>query len=258
MLHHPLDSVNTFLDDIYRNGKRPKGPGRFGGAAGAVLQLSANAWLQYRYGIKPLLNDVKNAMKLLRRDYSQADKPVRVRRFANAGATATSSGTALVYDGWLEVTDHRQSSSEYLIKATYWDEVIPNRWHDLGLNPANVVGLAWELLPYSFVVDWFTNIGDVIYANAPRVGIKPLGGSLMIEKTHKFTSQAVSSRGTNASWILTGGPSDSYTIEKVEKERSSLSLESKLVVRNDFRLDNWVRALDAAALTKSLLSRLRW
>jgi hypothetical protein len=45
----------------------------------------------------------------------------------------------------------------------------------LGLRPSDVPRTLWELTPYSFVVDWFVNVGDWLQAVTPVPGITVKG-----------------------------------------------------------------------------------
>jgi hypothetical protein len=44
-----------------------------------------------------------------------------------------------------------------------------------GLSFKEIPITAWELVPYSFVIDWFVNAGDYIQAVTPKLGVKVLG-----------------------------------------------------------------------------------
>lgn len=258
MVHQPLDAVNEFLAGVYKSASSRSRTGKVVGAAKAVVKLPAALWLQYRYGLKPLLSDVKNAMKSLSREYRKEAQPVLKRYISFAQANALNGSVADASDGWLHYKENKRTSNEMIVKAIWYDRVKPNFWHDIGLNPANVAGLAWELLPYSFVVDWFTNIGDVIYANMPRVGVESLGGTFVILDTREFWSTPSEAYGSDPNWHLSGGPSDTIHLKITEKRRTTISETASLVVRSDFRLDNWTRALDAAALSTTLLRLIRW
>lgn len=80
----------------------------------------------------------------------------------------------------------------------------------LGFSPDQWLPTLWELVPYSFVLDYFANIGDILYAvNFPRNLIPWIMKTTVIESTSKFVdcsplwrvSQTAGSNA-NASWSV--------------------------------------------------------
>lgn len=110
----------------------------------------AGRWLELQYGWLPLLGDVYEATKA----YEVLTKPPRV------DVVEVSTKMTDSYDG-------SQSPSNWYGNGTYvayqklfyeMTEVQLSKPRSLGLtNPASVI---WELIPYSFVVDWFIPIGS--------------------------------------------------------------------------------------------------
>lgn len=49
---------------------------------------------------------------------------------------------------------------------------------DFGVSPADIFGAAWELIPYSFIVDYFVNIGDLLEAFKGQNSRRILAGSI--------------------------------------------------------------------------------
>jgi hypothetical protein len=82
---------------------------------------------------------------------------------------------------------------------------------DMTYLPARDFGLtelpltAWELVPFSFVVDWFVNIGDWLEALTPKLGIKILSEGYTVKRkllslrTVSWTKQTVSGNSYDAS-----------------------------------------------------------
>jgi hypothetical protein len=72
------------------------------------------------------------------------------------------------------VSDHVQTGrvvayAEFNSGAAHWDQTA-NR---LGLT--DPVSLLWEVIPYSFVIDWFVNVGDFLHATGTISGLKRIG-----------------------------------------------------------------------------------
>nr|UJQ85798.1 MAG: hypothetical protein 1 [Leviviridae sp.] len=116
-------------------------------------------WLELQYGWLPLLNDVEGAAQTLAHTLSvpvQQTYRMSVRREQVVPGTA---GTLI---------DGGRPTSEVSRMVIYALKVIvkeqPSQLAKLGLTDPTKV--AWELMPWSFVVDWFIPIGDYLEARA--------------------------------------------------------------------------------------------
>lgn len=151
----------------------------------------ADQWLEIQYGWKPLLSDVYNSVDKLRKKDEDINRYLLTakRRVSTTGAWANSFA-----GGGVTRRIRETSEASLFIRLDYRvQHQQVNSMAQLGvLDPLT---LAWELLPWSFVVDWFLPIGDYLTAiNATR-GLAFVGGS---RSYRTFTS-------SSASWSL--GPS---------------------------------------------------
>jgi len=138
-------------------------------------RLAAGAWLQLQYGWKPLLGTLYEAADRASNVVINQIERVTVRKnqqFDNPELNVIS------YEGY---PDRFRTKSKgkigYTLGMAY--DTSFNSAQRLGqwtsLNPASI---AWELMPYSFVVDWFIDIGgylrnlesSLLYANVFRDG----------------------------------------------------------------------------------------
>lgn len=130
----------------------PKGVRRHGRDLGG-------AWLEYHLGWKPLIGDIHSGLDVLQRGLP----PFRVR------GRARGQKYKLIQDTWdLYYYQEQDLRVQYLASVTVSD---PNLWraNQLGLiNPAVVL---WELVPFSFVVDWFLPVGDFLSQYTDFVGL---------------------------------------------------------------------------------------
>lgn len=109
-------------------------------------------WLSYRYGWMPLLSDVDGAVDALTRPamsgilaFARCKRPFSFEKVFTA-------------PGYSQVV----SVTGYVSAGVYYECKNSTDFTSLGLsNPAEV---AWELVPYSFVVDWFIPIGKALSA----------------------------------------------------------------------------------------------
>jgi hypothetical protein len=154
-----------------------------GGKSGIVL--AAEMWLELRYGWMPLVSDIHGSMKI----FSQALVKSPVVYYVHASSTVNDQGVVpLSFDSL--ANGYITGKKYYTVKSTtkfglYYkvDDVIVNKLAQLGLTSPTL--LAWELLPYSFIVDWFLPIGQALEAFSDFDGLVFVKGyKTQITKTY--------------------------------------------------------------------------
>lgn len=182
----------------------------------------AQDWLALQYGIKPLISDISGAAALLTEPRTfQYDVKVRTReelpreRIYTQNMGTFPCKTDVYSEGYVEVT--------YKARVVVTDDFV-RTVHRSGL--LDMETLAWELTPYSFVIDWLLPIGDYLAARDAFSGltIQYLTKTVFKKETISCTRQIGGYKNgyTWSNW--TGG----YVIEKVSTVRSLLSSVPKL------------------------------
>lgn len=118
----------------------------------------ANKWLEYQYGWRPLVQDIYNTGKQL------MDKTVKENITVVGRAKQSEFGVNIYtnspFAGSTEtVLWNLQSRAKIEAEFSLSNSAIQRLSGYTSLNPASI---AWELLPYSFVVDWVYDIGGYI------------------------------------------------------------------------------------------------
>jgi hypothetical protein len=111
---------------------------------------AASAWLEMQYGWRPLVSDVYEASKAFAALTSSPRKQ-SVRASISRSQTIQNVNSPYYYNTYSE---SRKRSIRY--EAT--ESMTAQRQLGL-LDPATVL---WEIIPYSFVVDWFLPIGSYL------------------------------------------------------------------------------------------------
>ena len=165
MIRHPANSALRLMRDYQRAVmKRTRGKPSFDQAKKVVL----DTYLEYTYGWRPLFMDIDNGMQAL--STYAVKQPFHVERFTAYGkdeAVANDSDqspltSVNVLTKWeLKSTESARVSAGIRI---YTDGSLAGSAWTFGLNLDQFAPTAWELLPYSFLVDYFTNIGTIIDA----------------------------------------------------------------------------------------------
>jgi len=151
---------------------------------------SHKTWLEYKYGWMPLLMEVKGAAEFL----AQQALGGRAPRFS-VSATLSDEGS---YDNVQNLDSVAPGSTraykrtlrrKYRVKI--WCEISnPHLSHMQQLGLTNPALYAWEVIPYSFVFDWFCSVGDWL------TGVTALNGITVRRAMISLVSDANISRDT--------------------------------------------------------------
>lgn len=141
--------------------RRRKG-GRRGQSNVSVTQTVAGNHLAYQYGIRPLAQDMGTAIAELR-SALVTNPPFKqgvVKRHDKVSNFGYRQPNSTIYTRWAESTLIIETHFRSQWRAYMNTNSLLSCLADHGmLNPAS---LAWELMPYSFAIDWFFNVGDVL------------------------------------------------------------------------------------------------
>lgn len=175
-----------------------------------------NAWLKYQYGIRPAM-DTAYGLAQFARSHMQKIK-IKSRSTSKVVQDFVTKQSGY----YPNVHRHIQSSHRIEIGATY---VVsdPQLFDSTRLTSLNPAAIAWELVPYSFVIDWFVDIGGYLqaYENSMVNGLTFLNGYT----TH--TSMTNMSGSHYGSWTYAGWSCFSYTtFSRVEKGKSRVVMTS--------------------------------
>jgi hypothetical protein len=161
-----LDRYTSLLE------KRKKGI-RHGTAAQkrkALVDAAAGSWLEVSFGIQPLLKDVKDIAETIARFQTDDKRHAMVRGYGRDEASSSFSNT-FGYQGrmWIteKVTTKTTATVVYRAHLRHAPDLPAigswNRLRELaGFNFADFIPTAYQLIPYSFLVDYYSNLGDCI------------------------------------------------------------------------------------------------
>jgi hypothetical protein len=124
-----------------------------------------NNWLEFHFGWSPLVDDIKQAMEVL--TGGLPDFKVFARH-------SKIEQTTINLPGGSPLVENRLSIERWIDRhqvGSYVSVSNPNMWLANRLGLINPLALAWELVPFSFVVDWFANLNDVINSHSDYFGL---------------------------------------------------------------------------------------
>jgi hypothetical protein len=123
----------------------------------------SSKWLELQYGWKPLLSDVEAGAQFVAHKLSvPVSQTYRMSIKREVSSVRNSTGF------WTPVTASATTVARRSLKVTVSEH--PSVMQQLGLLNPEVV--AWEIMPWSFVIDWFLPIGSWLEARATLSGVK--------------------------------------------------------------------------------------
>lgn len=151
----------------------------------------ADRYMEARYAIRPLMYDVKGVL------HSLSVKRERVRRTFRGYASDSQT-----YEDTVDATFAWYSTATWKRQLQYDVSARAGVLCDVDVSNVNIYGMdqlletAWELTPFSFIVDWFVNVGDVIAAWTPNAGVHQRASWVTLKETLTYTNEVVDLRST--------------------------------------------------------------
>lgn len=129
----------------------------------------ADAYLEVRYAIRPLIYDIQDIMDYFYGNGTK-DRQNRYTYRKNEVSQDTGSHSYTLGDGSL-------ISYSYSADVTARAGIISERRIEIGgakFGFLNLASLAWEKVKFSFILDWIINISGLLYQLNPNPCVKPL------------------------------------------------------------------------------------
>lgn len=145
---------------------------------GKVDRRIASYWLSYWYGWKPLYQDGVGLVELLQEQMSKSLLYHGRGRALETGNASYDAKSEFTYPNpQLRITENWDVrwTCNLTGKVRVGGEVARSL-NRAGL--ANPISLVWEIIPFSFIVDWTTPIGETLNAFSAPIGLDFVGGSL--------------------------------------------------------------------------------
>jgi len=168
-----------------------------------------NHWLELQYGWKPLLSDCYGAMDALTKDSDANKSMVTVKATIKSEDYFEKVLSDTIGAQCSVVKSHRVEHKAFIRLDFIPTDLPTSTLTQLGLT--NPLSIAWELLPWSFVADWFIPIGDYLSSLDATAGWIFKGGSFSSKTTMKTKALSVSYEQSDNPGLL--GLSGSITVE---------------------------------------------
>jgi len=155
--------ISNYLKDVH---KRSKGIKR----AVDMHRMVTGTYLEYTFGWQPLVNDLDAGAEILAELITDTrNRDVKTIKVSGSDhqAKEDSDWASIISNSGFCVVEARgkrvhSTTVKYLACFLLEPSTRKSVMTKIGLNLANFVPTLWELVPWSFVVDYFTNIGDCL------------------------------------------------------------------------------------------------
>jgi len=173
-LKHPFAGIRKLVDQHFKNVQkrsvgRSKGP-LLRPKQQTVVKAAGESWLEVAFGIKPLLSDVKAIAETIARAQYDSRRSVVV----GYGEDSKSLDTSIIdfCGNYTRVNtsriDRTTISVRYKVGLDFSksaDFGSAERLQELsGFTPEDFIPSIYELIPWSFLLDYFSNVGDLVAA----------------------------------------------------------------------------------------------
>lgn len=203
----------------------PKGSVGVATSSTRITSFAAETWLEYSYAWKPLLKDIYDHCEALA---SAAVKTDFVFRHARASARTERFHSFKGSDGngcfnWtVSQRTIRRSSIE-----VYYRLPLSGISNIQALGVINPLEVVWEIVPFSFVVDWFLPVGDLIRSFSAYNGLEFFSGlttsNTISIKDLSFVSNGRKNPGGGPDHTYKGNGSGKARTWSEEKSRSAIN-----------------------------------
>lgn len=164
----------------------------------------ANKWLEYSFGWKPLMSDIYGAAEEIHKSVHEGF-PYYVR---TTGSQRKSSSVMVPHasGSYLAQFDEKcelRAKARFTVRNSSVKTLV-----QLGLtNPAEI---AWEVVPFSFVIDWFVPVGNFLSSLDALVGVQDLTVCRGYKTTSEWTVLTAGGKGfqRNITKVRLGNTSD--------------------------------------------------
>lgn len=225
----------------------------------ATVDSLSDLWLEFRYAIRPLVFEAKQAVEAM-----QAAIEVGSRQTARGWNRIHETETTTIENYYCSVAfdaDIQRKSSLY---SNYRAGVLYEIESDInglmaiwGLDQSTEA--IWELTPFSFIIDWFFNVGDIISSWSISPHLRPLCSWISRDVVYEVSFKLVGCH-THHSYLGNYTPPTVTDPGSYKHDfRTSIRYPNprrEVLPSLDLNLD-WAKTLDLATIGRSLFRSLR-
>lgn len=180
--------------------------------------LISQQWLGAKYGWLPFYNDVYNCTKFHFELFEEMEAKGRAQRKVEQTYKTSNDFYPVIY--------HRKTHSERCLVIVAVGIANSDAYNLSRITSLNPLSLSWELMPFSFVVDWFVDIGGFL-ANMEASFASGLSFKRGMKTTTTMYTHHVSGPANNRVYNTGGGSSLRRNTRQFGELKGFRSIKSK-------------------------------
>ena len=131
-------------------------------------------WLELQYGWLPLMSDIKGTMEVLQNGFRSKNFTFSAVRQIRTPLTGEDVMSPIVDNPF----NHIEGSGFRVTKVKVYAKVRDDDLHALTqIGLTDPLQVAWALVPFSFVIDWFLPVGSMLEALGATKGLDFVSGT---------------------------------------------------------------------------------
>lgn len=172
-IRHPYGSAVKKVQSYLKRRKKYVARRRGRGSLQATLDAASDAWLETTLGMEPLFHDIENIAQAVAETQLQRRRSV----FVGYGSSSDSVGPVYweqaYYDGVRSINSTSESCLAWAkaracviasVSTGQDPSFVSQVARNFGISARQVLPTAWNLLPGSFIWDYFLPVGDLLQA----------------------------------------------------------------------------------------------
>jgi hypothetical protein len=178
---HPLSSLRKHVSTYFLNLAKIKGKYKrirtLSGRNRSLAKALSDTYLEWTFGWNPLASDIAAGIVDLSKSRNRFES-TPVHASAKGIYEGTSSDLVNTNADHCFIVGSQKFTAEYSIRLkgavnAYYQGTAPTLRQNLQLLPEDFAPTVWNVLPYSFVIDYFLNVGDIVNAYSfPSVALR--------------------------------------------------------------------------------------
>jgi len=187
-----VDSIASILTRVYKIVRAvTRLDGKYLAKQISRKELS-DRYMEARYALRPLMYDAMGVIDALYE--ARQHNRFTGRGYASESA-AFSTSPVQRSCGWAMVGDFTQSwTYSVTARAGVLVGVNVNPYQKWGLD--QIAESVWELIPFSFILGWFLDVGTAIAALTPNMGVSQLASWVTVKENIRTETNMVNARST--------------------------------------------------------------